>query len=75
MLFLQEWFTTSVSVQNTLFKNTAQKMEFSIKDFLSKCDQIYKNLLTWSHLLKKSLMEDFNVCAVKGKNILSGTLW
>ena len=28
-------------------------MKFSIKDFFSKCDKI------WSHLLKKSLMENF----------------
>ena len=33
-------------------------MKFSIKDFFSKCDQI------WSHLLKKSLMENFIFCAV-----------
>ena len=40
--------------------STAQKMKFSIKDFLSKCDQI---LIT--HLLKKSLMENFIFCAGK----------
>ena len=32
-------------------------MKFSIKDFLSKCDQIRRKLRIWSHLLKKSLME------------------
>ena len=37
---------------------TAQKMKFPIKDFLSK------NLRIWSHLLKKSLMENFIFCAV-----------
>ena len=31
-------------------------MKFSIKDFFSK----------WSHLLKKTLMENFIFCAVKG---------
>ena len=45
--------------------NTAQKMKFSIKDFFSKCDQIYSFLRFWSHLLKKSLMENFVFCAVK----------
>ena len=30
------------------------KMEFSIKDFLSKCGQISKYLWIWSHLLKKN---------------------
>ena len=35
----------------------AQKMEFFIKDFFSKCDQIRRKLPIWSYLLKKSLME------------------
>ena len=39
-------------------------MKFSIKDFLSKCDQIRRNLRIWSHLLKKPLMENFIFCAV-----------
>ena len=38
---------------------TALKMKFSIKDFVSKCDQIRRKLLIWPHLLKKSLMENF----------------
>ena len=43
---------------------TAQKMKFSIKDFFSKCDQIRRKLRIWSHLLKKSLMENFIFFAV-----------
>ena len=43
---------------------TAQKMKFSIKDFFSKCDQIRQKLRIWSHLLNKSLMENFIFCAV-----------
>ena len=43
---------------------TAQKMKFSIKHFSSKCDQILRKLWIWSHLLKKSLMENFIFCAV-----------
>ena len=39
--------------------NTAQKMKFSIKDFSSKCDQIRSFLQIWSHLLEKSLLENF----------------
>ena len=39
-------------------------MKFSIKDFLSKCDQIRRKLRIWLHLLKKSLMENFSFCAV-----------
>ena len=39
-------------------------MKFSIKDFFSKCDQIHRKLRIWSHLLKKSFMENFIFCAV-----------
>ena len=34
-------------------------MKFSIKDFFSKWDQIRSFLRIWSHLLKKSFMENF----------------
>ena len=34
-------------------------MKFSIKDFSSQCDQIRSFLRIWSHLLEKSLMENF----------------
>ena len=40
-------------------------MKFSIKDFFSKCDQIHSFLRIWSHLLKKSLMENFICFAMK----------
>ena len=39
-------------------------MKFSIKDLSSKCDQIRSLLWIWSHLLGKSLMENFIFCAV-----------
>ena len=42
----------------------AQKTKFSIKDFFSKCDHIRRKSRIWSHLLKKSLMENFVFCAV-----------
>ena len=42
-------------------------MKISIKDFFSKRDQIRSFLLIWSHLLKKSLMENFIFCAVEIK--------
>ena len=45
--------------------NTAQEMKFSIKDFFSKCDQIRSFLRIRSHLLMKSLMENFLFCAVE----------
>ena len=38
---------------------------FSIKNFFSKCDQIRRKLRIWSHILKKSLMENFIFCTVK----------
>ena len=44
---------------------TAQKLNFFIKDFLSGWEQIHSKLQIWSHLLKKSIMEDFIFCAVK----------
>ena len=45
---------------------TAQKMKFSINNFFSKCGQIRSFLRIWSHLLKKSLIENFIFCAVLG---------
>ena len=57
--------------QNRFFKKlkrfiayTALKLKFSIKAFFSKCDQIRRKLPLLSHLLKKSLMENFIFCAV-----------
>ena len=47
----------------TYNKFTAQRIKFSIKDLLSKCDQIPSFPRIWSHLLKKSLMENFIFCA------------
>ena len=45
--------------------NIAKKMNFLIKDFFSKCDQIRSFLRIWSHLLKKSSMENLIFCAVQ----------
>ena len=39
-------------------------MNFSIKYFFIKYDQIRRKMRIWSHLLKKSLMEDFIFSAV-----------
>ena len=41
-------------------------MKFSNEDSFSKCDLICSFLRIWTHLLKKSLMENFIFCAVKG---------
>ena len=40
------------------------KNNFSNKDFFSKCGHIRRKLRIWSHLLKKSLMENFIFYAV-----------
>ena len=40
-------------------------MKFSIKDFFSQCDQIRNILRIWSHLRKKSLMENFIFCVMQ----------
>ena len=39
-------------------------MKSSIKNFSSKSDQIRKKLRIWSHLMKKSLMQNFIFCTV-----------
>ena len=39
---------------------TAQKMEFSITEFLIECNQIRSFLQISSHLLKKSTIENFS---------------
>ena len=48
------------------------KMKFFIKDFFCKCDHIRRKLQIWSHLLKKSLMENFILCAVSRQLDLLG---
>ena len=40
-------------------------MQFSINYFFSKCEQIRRRLRIWSHVLKKSFMENCIFYAVK----------
>ena len=54
--------------------DTDRKMKFSIKDFISKCDEIRRKLRTWSHLLKKFLIENFIFCAVVNTRVPSGRI-
>ena len=43
----------------------ARNIKFPIKDFFSKCDQIFSLQRIWSYLLKmESLMENFILCPV-----------
>ena len=65
---MQVYITASWVVLFFTFKPitvAAQKMKFSIDDFFSKCDQICSFLQIWSHLLRKSLMEDAIFCEVR----------
>ena len=39
-------------------------MEISVKDFLSKCEQIRKKFRICLHLVKKSLAKNFIFCVV-----------
>ena len=48
------------------FEYAAQKMKFSMKDLLSKCDQICSFLRICSHLLKQAWMEIFSDSYVGG---------
>ena len=54
-----------ISYSKKLRYHCTSKMKFSIKDFLRKCDQIRKKIRSWSHLLKKSIIESFIFCAVQ----------
>ena len=57
----------SVCASNALLVSVTKlhkKKTFSIKGFFRKCGQIRSFLQIWSHLLKKSLIENFVFCAV-----------
>ena len=63
--FYTLWNAVKDYIIGTLAPNvTAQKLKFSIDDFLSKCDQLWRKLRIWSHLLKKFSIENFIFCAV-----------
>ena len=58
-------------LQSSNLDTLHKKMKFLIKDFFSKCDQIRRKLLFWSHLLEKFLIENFIFLCSDG----SYTLW
>ena len=58
-----------------LLNYTAPKIKFFIKDLFSKCDQFLSFLQIWSHLLKKSLLENFILCALLEINLLTYLPW
>ena len=55
---------TQHELEWSVWNSSAQKMELSIKDFFSKCDQIRGFLRIWSYLVKKFIVENFIFCAV-----------
>ena len=62
---IKSWSPFQLCCVGIKFLNTAQKI--SIKYFFSKCDQIRRKMRIWSHLLKKSLTENFIflLCKIK----------
>ena len=64
------WRSLLVPVISSV-KALHKKMKFSIKDVFCKCDQIRSFLWIWSHLLKKSLMENFIFLSSADLNWLS----
>ena len=76
---MSPWVVKSVICFECLPLFTGPKIKFSIKDFFSKSDQIRSFLRICSHLLKKSLMENFIFCAVfinsESASTLSNLIW
>ena len=66
MFIIQINITTYFRViwYEVLVANTAHKNEVFLNDFFSEYDQVSRKLRIWSHLLKKSLLENFIICAV-----------
>ena len=74
ILVFQTYFSPSKMILVDMPKPLHKKIKIFIKDFFSKCDQIWTLRQTWSHLLKKSIMENFiflcsEVCQLKMKHI------
>ena len=63
--------------QQRFYSYIAQKMNFFIKYFSSKCDQIPRKLQLLSHSLRKSLMANFSFlwCYSLKKIFLAGSGW
>ena len=64
MYFIYRLQNVVLNIPRLLQSYTTEKMKFFIKDFFSKCDQIRRKMGIWSHLLKKSLIENFILCVV-----------
>ena len=59
------WKNNDDSIVKLMISITLYRIwKFFVKDFFSKCDQIRRKLRIRSHLLKKSIMENFIFCAI-----------
>ena len=56
--------TFNTKVTKTFGHISLHPLQFYIKDNFIKCDQIHIFMRIWSHLLKKSVMENFIICPV-----------
>ena len=62
----QVTFTDLLGIVNFSINRHAfhKKRNFSLRFLISKCNEMHRKLRILSHLLKKSLMENFIFCAV-----------
>ena len=58
-------FAKLLKVTSKTRKSAAKKVKFSATAFFSKSEENHRTLQICSHMLKKSLMENFNFCVVK----------
>ena len=58
-------FAKLLKVTSKTRKSAAKKVKFSVTGFFSKSEENHRTLQICSHMLKKSLMENFNFCVVK----------
>ena len=59
---------TDIESQNWLNNNKQHKNEAFRKGFLNKCEQIYSFLRICSHVLRKTLTENFIFCGMTQNN-------
>ena len=68
-LLVINWYIRVASGVAICLKTLDKKWSFPLRIFFSKFDQIRSFLQIWSHLLKKSLIENFIFCVLKIKNL------
>ena len=58
-VFSNKHIDLQFSISNVSSNKDSIKMKFSINRFFTKCNEIHRKLRTSSHLLKKSLLQNF----------------